>query len=119
MLLCLLWLLLLLWLCVFPSLFSFLPSSFLSVLSFFCLCLCWPRLLLTSRGFSTHCFCCGLLRCALPLQSVLKPVVLRRTKEMKDVDGRAIVNLPPKTIQNICVPLSEAERSFYHVRARA
>ena len=47
---------------------------------------------------------------------MLKPVVLRRTKGMTDVDGRAIVNLPPKTIVNVNVQLSDAELAFYNVR---
>ena len=46
---------------------------------------------------------------------MLRPVVLRRTKHMRDIDGRAIVNLPSKRIENICVRLSEAETAFYNV----
>lgn len=47
---------------------------------------------------------------------MLQPVVLRRTKHMRDVDGRAIVNLPSKRIENVSVHLSEAETAFYNVR---
>jgi hypothetical protein len=51
---------------------------------------------------------------ALPtLKALLRPLLLRRTKAMKDVDGKAIVVLPPKREHMEWLVLSEAERTFY------
>ncbi|GAO45879.1 hypothetical protein G7K_0125-t1 [Saitoella complicata NRRL Y-17804] len=47
------------------------------------------------------------------VQSVLEPIVLRRTKDMKDADGQPIVPLPGKTIIKECLELSPAEREIY------
>ncbi|TVU43058.1 hypothetical protein EJB05_09494 [Eragrostis curvula] len=46
------------------------------------------------------------------LQTVLKIVLLRRTKETL-INGEPIINLPPKTINLEKVDFSEEERSFY------
>ncbi|KAL2429773.1 DNA repair protein rad5 [Exophiala dermatitidis] len=47
------------------------------------------------------------------VQTVLEPLVLRRTKDMKTPDGEALVPLPPKTIVIDEVELSETEREVY------
>lgn len=54
------------------------------------------------------------------VQTVLEPLVLRRTKDMKTPDGEALVPLPPRTIEVEKIQLSEDERSVYgHIYARA
>ncbi|EON70016.1 hypothetical protein W97_09282 [Coniosporium apollinis CBS 100218] len=54
------------------------------------------------------------------VQTVLEPLVLRRTKDMKTPDGEALVPLPPKTIEIEEVELSQAEREVYdHIFTRA
>ncbi|OBT55299.1 hypothetical protein VE04_03094 [Pseudogymnoascus sp. 24MN13] len=54
------------------------------------------------------------------VQTVLEPLVLRRTKDMKTPSGEALVPLPPKTIEIVDVELSEAEREVYeHIFFRA
>lgn len=53
---------------------------------------------------------------AIPrLQEVLRPLLLRRSKHMVDTDGRRIVTLPPKEVEQIWVDLSAPERAFYEV----
>ncbi|KAL5580233.1 hypothetical protein UlMin_012675 [Ulmus minor] len=47
------------------------------------------------------------------VQSVLKPIMLRRTKFSTDRDGRPILVLPPADIQVIYCELTEAEKDFY------
>ncbi|XP_027125632.2 DNA repair protein RAD5A-like isoform X1 [Coffea arabica] len=46
-------------------------------------------------------------------QSILKPIMLRRTKSSTDKEGRPILVLPPADIQVIYCELTEAERDFY------
>ncbi|KAL6651980.1 hypothetical protein ACP70R_010905 [Stipagrostis hirtigluma subsp. patula] len=46
------------------------------------------------------------------LQTVLRIVLLRRTKEML-LDGEPIIKLPPKTIQLSRIDFTEEERAFY------
>ncbi|KAF2004334.1 hypothetical protein P154DRAFT_427071 [Amniculicola lignicola CBS 123094] len=54
------------------------------------------------------------------VQTVLEPLVLRRTKDMKTPDGKALVPLPPKTIEVAKVELSQDERNVYdHIFMRA
>ncbi|KXL48180.1 hypothetical protein M433DRAFT_2960 [Acidomyces richmondensis BFW] len=54
------------------------------------------------------------------VQTVLEPLVLRRTKDMKTPDGEALVPLPPRTIEIQKVELSQPEREVYsHIFARA
>ncbi|OBT61364.1 hypothetical protein VE03_09306 [Pseudogymnoascus sp. 23342-1-I1] len=54
------------------------------------------------------------------VQTVLEPLVLRRTKDMKTPSGEALVPLPPKTIEIVDVELSESEREVYeHIFFRA
>ena len=54
------------------------------------------------------------------VQTVLEPLVLRRTKDMKTPSGEALVHLPPKTIDIEKVELSGPEREVYnHIYARA
>lgn len=54
------------------------------------------------------------------VQTVLEPLVLRRTKDMKTPDGEALVPLPRKTIDIVNIELSEAEREVYdHIFTRA
>ncbi|OWM68962.1 DNA repair protein RAD5A isoform X2 [Punica granatum] len=47
------------------------------------------------------------------VQSILKPIMLRRTKFTTDQEGRPILVLPPADIQVIYCDLTEAERDFY------
>ncbi|XP_050212773.1 DNA repair protein RAD5A isoform X2 [Mercurialis annua] len=47
------------------------------------------------------------------VQSILKPIMLRRTKTSTDREGRPILVLPPADIQVVYCELSEAERDFY------
>lgn len=54
------------------------------------------------------------------VQTVLEPLVLRRTKDMKGPDGEALVPLPPRTITIDTIELSQAEREVYdHIFNRA
>ncbi|PGH11267.1 hypothetical protein AJ79_05002 [Helicocarpus griseus UAMH5409] len=47
------------------------------------------------------------------VQTVLEPLVLRRTKTMKTPDGEALVPLPPRTITISEVEFSNQEREIY------
>ncbi len=47
------------------------------------------------------------------VQTVLEPLVLRRTKDMKTPDGEALVPLPPRTIEIEEIELSKQEREVY------
>lgn len=54
------------------------------------------------------------------VQTVLEPLVLRRTKDMKTPSGEALVPLPAKTVEIEKIQLSKAERELYdHIFARA
>jgi DNA repair protein RAD5 len=54
------------------------------------------------------------------VQTVLEPLVLRRTKDMKTPDGEALVPLPPKVIDVERIVLSQDERDVYdHIFMRA
>lgn len=56
------------------------------------------------------------------VQTVLEPLVLRRTKDMKTPDGQALVPLPPRSIEVEKIQLSEDERRVYdliYTRARS
>lgn len=54
------------------------------------------------------------------VQTVLEPLVLRRTKDMKTPDGEALVPLPARTIDIQKIELSKVERELYdHIFARA
>tara|TARA_R110002003_G_scaffold109_5_gene9167 strand:+ start:39800 stop:42571 length:2772 start_codon:yes stop_codon:yes gene_type:complete len=54
------------------------------------------------------------------VQTVLEPLVLRRTKDMKTPDGEALVPLPPRTIDVERIVLSQDERDVYdHIFTRA
>jgi DNA repair protein RAD5 len=54
------------------------------------------------------------------VQTVLEPLVLRRTKDMKTPTGEALVPLPPKTIDIVEIELSKPEREVYdHIFTRA
>lgn len=54
------------------------------------------------------------------VQTVLEPLVLRRTKTMKTPEGEALVPLPPRTITIEEVELSQQEREIYdHIYTRA
>ena len=54
------------------------------------------------------------------VQTVLEPLVLRRTKDMKDPNGDALVPLPPRTIVIDEIELSQSEREVYdHIYNRA
>lgn len=47
------------------------------------------------------------------VQSVLQPLLLRRTKDMKGPDGQPIVDLPEKVVDVEYVEFSPPERDFY------
>ncbi|KAI9397816.1 hypothetical protein POPTR_003G083400v4 [Populus trichocarpa] len=47
------------------------------------------------------------------IKAILRPLMLRRTKDTKDKEGRPILVLPPTDIQLIKCEQSEAERDFY------
>lgn len=47
------------------------------------------------------------------VQTVLEPLVLRRTKDMKTPEGEALVPLPPKSIAVEEIELSKTEREVY------
>jgi DNA repair protein RAD5 len=47
------------------------------------------------------------------VQTVLEPLVMRRTKDMKTPDGMPLVALPPKQIEIVDIELSKAERDVY------
>ncbi|KAI4115274.1 MAG: hypothetical protein LQ338_007879 [Usnochroma carphineum] len=47
------------------------------------------------------------------VQTVLEPLVLRRTKDMKTPDGQALVPLPSRTIEIEEIELSKQEREVY------
>ncbi|KIX08535.1 uncharacterized protein Z518_03191 [Rhinocladiella mackenziei CBS 650.93] len=49
------------------------------------------------------------------VQTVLEPLVLRRTKDMKTPEGEALVPLPPKIIMVEEVELSKTEREVYEL----
>ncbi|KAF3910931.1 hypothetical protein ABW20_dc0109639 [Dactylellina cionopaga] len=53
------------------------------------------------------------LRALDVVQTVLEPLVMRRTKDMKQPDGTPLVFLPPKTIIIEEIELSKAERAVY------
>ncbi|RYP70978.1 hypothetical protein DL771_005073 [Monosporascus sp. 5C6A] len=54
------------------------------------------------------------------VQTVLEPLVMRRTKEMRTPDGQLLVPLPPKSIEIVNVELSKPERDVYeHIFTRA
>ncbi|EDN05959.1 hypothetical protein HCAG_02562 [Histoplasma mississippiense (nom. inval.)] len=53
------------------------------------------------------------LRALNVVQTVLEPLVLRRTKTMKTPDGEALVPLPSRTIKIAEVELSSQEREIY------
>ncbi|KAI0969357.1 DNA repair protein rad-5 [Xylaria arbuscula] len=54
------------------------------------------------------------------VQTVLEPLVMRRTKDMKTPSGEPLVLLPAKSIEIVDVELSQAERAVYdYVFARA
>lgn len=48
------------------------------------------------------------------VQTVLEPLVMRRTKDMKTPAGALLVPLPPKQIEIVDVELSESERAVYN-----
>lgn len=47
------------------------------------------------------------------VQTVLEPLVLRRTKDMKTPEGEALVPLPPRRIEIEEIELSKSEREVY------
>ncbi|KAL3628014.1 DNA repair protein rad5a [Castilleja foliolosa] len=47
------------------------------------------------------------------VQSILKPIMLRRTKSSTDREGRPILVLPPADVQVIYCNLTEVENDFY------
>ena len=43
----------------------------------------------------------------------MEPIILRRTKDMRDSQGNLIVDLPPKKIELVYLDFSEEEREIY------
>ena len=54
------------------------------------------------------------LRALDVVQTILEPLVLRRTKDMKDSEGNPIVSLPEKVIKKEYLEMSNAEREVPH-----
>ncbi|XP_028097411.1 DNA repair protein RAD5A isoform X1 [Camellia sinensis] len=52
------------------------------------------------------------------VQSILRPIMLRRTKFSTDREGRPILILPPADVQVIYCELTEAEKDFYEALFR-
>lgn len=52
------------------------------------------------------------------VQTILKPVMLRRTKNSTDKEGRPILTLPPANIEVKYCDLSESEQDFYEALFR-
>ncbi|POS86907.1 hypothetical protein EPUL_002171 [Erysiphe pulchra] len=60
------------------------------------------------------------LRALDVVQTILEPLALRRTKDMKTPSGEALVPLPPKTIEIVNIELSKKEKEVYdHILNRA
>ncbi|ANB15029.1 DNA helicase RAD5 [Sugiyamaella lignohabitans] len=55
----------------------------------------------------------GYVKALHVVQSVMEPLVLRRTKNMKQEDGQALVVLPSKTVKIERVKFSEDEQALY------
>lgn len=47
------------------------------------------------------------------LQEILRPLLLRRTKDTKDKTGQPIVKLPSSDVKIVHLEFSAAERDFY------
>lgn len=47
------------------------------------------------------------------VQSIVEPILLRRTKDMKQADGKPLIDLPEKTIRIERVQFSEDEEALY------
>ncbi|CCC66970.1 hypothetical protein NCAS_0A04120 [Naumovozyma castellii] len=47
------------------------------------------------------------------VNAILEPVLLRRTKQMKDIDGKPLVELPPKEVIVERLKLSKAQNAVY------
>ncbi|KAL4941059.1 DNA repair protein rad5 [Aspergillus oleicola] len=64
--------------------------------------------------------CKDFVRALSVVQTVLEPLVLRRTKTMKTLEGEPLVPLPKRTVQIEEVELIEQEREIYnHIFTRA
>lgn len=48
------------------------------------------------------------------VQTIMEPLILRRTKDMKDSDGNPIVDLPQKTVTIDYLDFGEKERELYN-----
>jgi len=48
------------------------------------------------------------------IRGILKPIILRRTKKSTYLDGRNILELPKKEINNVFVKLTHEERAIYN-----
>lgn len=53
------------------------------------------------------------LRALDVVQTILEPLALRRTKDMKTPSGEALVTLPLKTIEILKIKLSKEEQEVY------
>ncbi|KAJ3342050.1 DNA helicase rad5, partial [Kappamyces sp. JEL0680] len=52
------------------------------------------------------------------VQTILEPLIIRRTKDMKDEDGNAIIPLPSKTVTTQYLTLSPEEEDIYQSISR-
>ncbi|XP_042463169.1 DNA repair protein RAD5A-like [Zingiber officinale] len=52
------------------------------------------------------------------VQSILRSIMLRRTKSSTDAEGRPILDLPPAQVDVLYCELSEAEKDFYEALYR-
>ena len=67
------------------------------------------------KTFITNPFESGdFIRALNVVQTVLEPLVIRRTKDMKTPDGEPLVPLPPRTIEVEELDLSKAEQQVYN-----
>lgn len=53
------------------------------------------------------------MRALEAVKTVLEPLVLRRTKDMRDANGQSIVALPPKEVKIEYLEFSRAEQDLY------
>ena len=54
-----------------------------------------------------------------PGQALLQPILLRRTKETRDVAGKPILTLPSSNVSIQWIELDASERDFYDVQMHA
>jgi len=58
-------------------------------------------------------FAAGDVEAVASVRRVLGPIMMRRTKDMSDAEGRPIVQLPPRHVQVVRLDMTPEERVFY------